>query len=456
MLPGRGELQIAGLFTTLVEDRDFDSEQMARFSRIITAIRELGIDPGICHAASSAAVIGGETDLLDMVRVGNGFYGFEPQTLVDTSPILSFHTRVIMVKTLYPGDSIAYHRRTRVTQEMRVATLPIGYSDGYPFNAIDKGAEVLIRGRRFPLIVYMSANHVTVDITDAPEIEIGDEVILFGQQGDQAITITEVAAWGNSSEYKVTTNISPLTPRIFRTEVEPDPQEAEAVAFPAPKPDPKHPVQQAYEIWSATYDSQDNPTRDLSARLCRQFLPAGPHTLIVEAGCGTGLNTDWLAAQTKDLIGFDFSDSMLAIARAKVTARNISLSQHDIREPWPAPAGQADVVTINLVLEHVDNLAVVIQSAARVLRTGGNLLITEYHPYRVAKGQGAQVERADGEVVLEISNFHHPLSEYQALATAHGFTIKTTTSWQSDAAGNPVQTGDDPLIALIIMEKTQQ
>ena len=214
----RRELALAGLFTTLVEDAAFDPTQITRLQEVVAAVKAQGIDPGIVHAASSAAAIQGTAPLLDMVRVGNGFYGFEPQTLVDTKPILSLRARVITVKTLLPGDSIAYHRRGLIERETRVATLPVGYADGYPFNAVDHGAQVLIRGRRWPLIVYMSANHVTVDVTGDPTIQVGDEAVLFGRQGAETISISELAGWAGSSEYKICTNLSPLLPRIFRTD----------------------------------------------------------------------------------------------------------------------------------------------------------------------------------------------------------------------------------------------
>ena len=97
---------------------------------------------------------------------------------------------------------------------MLLATLPIGYSDGYPFRAVDK-ADVLIRGKRWPLIAYMSANHSTVDITGAEGIEIGDEVVLIGTQGKNEITVEDVAQWGESSGYKIAIGMNPLLPRVF-------------------------------------------------------------------------------------------------------------------------------------------------------------------------------------------------------------------------------------------------
>ena len=129
-------------------------------------------------------------------------------------PVMSLKTRVIMVKKVYPGDTISYHRRLKVEQERLLAILPLGYADGYPFQAVNK-AQVLIRGRRWPLIVYMSANHATVDITGSESIQIGDKVVLFGAQENETISIMEVADWAESSVYKVATGMSPFLPRIF-------------------------------------------------------------------------------------------------------------------------------------------------------------------------------------------------------------------------------------------------
>ena len=102
----------------------------------------------------------------------------------------------------------------REEKETLLATLPLGYSDGYPYQAVNK-AEVLIHGRRWPLVVYMSANHATVDVTGSEGIKIGDEVVLFGTQEGRTISLTEVAERANSTVYKVAAGMSPFLPRIF-------------------------------------------------------------------------------------------------------------------------------------------------------------------------------------------------------------------------------------------------
>ncbi len=206
-------VQIEGIFTTLVEEHEMDQIQIERLLAVCESATSEGIEVGIKHAASSAAVMRQHVPMLDMVRVGNAFYGFESERMDDILPTMQLKTRVILIKDVKPGDSIAYHQRGKVERDMKLAVLPIGYADGYPFHAVNKG-DVLIRGHRHPLIVYMSANHVTVNITGYETIEVGDEVVLFGTQGTEEISIREVAQWGNSSEYKVVTGISPLVPRI--------------------------------------------------------------------------------------------------------------------------------------------------------------------------------------------------------------------------------------------------
>ena len=210
-LPG---IIIEGVFTTLAQEDDFDLLQIERFNKVCDAAQKMGISVGIRHAASTDALAKYPTSYLDMVRPGNCFYGFEPQPNMDLKPVMSLKTRVIMLKKVFPGDTISYHRRLKVAEERLLAILPLGYADGYPFQAVNK-AEVLIRGRRWPIIVYMSANHTTVDITGSENIQVGDEAVLFGAQAGQAISISEVAAWAESSVYKVATGMSPFLPRIF-------------------------------------------------------------------------------------------------------------------------------------------------------------------------------------------------------------------------------------------------
>jgi alanine racemase len=207
------ETLIEGIFTTFTEDPEFDRVQLDRFLQVCDASAQKGISLGLRHAASSAAVATFPESFLDMVRPGDAIYGLEPLPNLDPRPVMSLKTRVIYVKTLRPGDSVSYHRRFTAERETLVATLPLGYSDGYPPQAVDQ-AEVLIQGRRWPLIAAVTANHSTVDVTGAERVQIGDEVVLFGTQGGEELTISEVADWADSSVYKVAIGMNPTLPRV--------------------------------------------------------------------------------------------------------------------------------------------------------------------------------------------------------------------------------------------------
>ncbi|UCC71589.1 MAG: alanine racemase [Gemmatimonadota bacterium] len=207
------EIAIEGVFTTLTEEPDFDPVQLDRLMQVCDAAENKGISVGVRHAASSLAISNFPDAFLDMVRPGNAVYGLEPLANLDLKPVMSVKTRVIYVKRLRPGDSVSYHRLFTAERETLVATLPLGYSDGCPPQGVEE-AEVLIRGRRWPLIAAVTANHSTVDLTGAADVQIGDEVVLFGRQGGEELSIGEVAARAGSSVYKVAIGMNPLLPRV--------------------------------------------------------------------------------------------------------------------------------------------------------------------------------------------------------------------------------------------------
>jgi len=128
--------------------------------------------------------------------------------------VMALKSRIVYLKTLRPGDSISYHRAFTAKKETRVATIPTGYSDGYPYQ-IDNRGEVLIGGNRCPVIGLVTANHLTADVSGLSNVELGDEVVLFGKQADQEITVEEVAAWANTSVYKILIRMNPLLSRIY-------------------------------------------------------------------------------------------------------------------------------------------------------------------------------------------------------------------------------------------------
>lgn len=213
-------LEIEGVFTSLTEEKQFDKEQIKRLTSIWDSANKKGIDLGLRHAASSAAIIDYPGAYLDMVRPGITLYGYYPsarafnEKRIDLKPSLKLKTCVLYVKTLRPGDGVSYHRPFKAQRETKVATLGIGYSDGYSHHLVEK-TDVLIGGKRCPLIAAITANHMTAMLPDDSEVKIGDEVVVIGKQGNEEIALEEVANRLGESEYKLLIGMNPLMNRTF-------------------------------------------------------------------------------------------------------------------------------------------------------------------------------------------------------------------------------------------------
>ncbi|HEY8560707.1 MAG TPA: class I SAM-dependent methyltransferase [Pyrinomonadaceae bacterium] len=188
-------------------------------------------------------------------------------------------------------------------------------------------------------------------------------------------------------------------------------------------------VQQAYNAWSETYDAVENKTRDLEARAIRETV-SGENLEILEIGCGTGKNTEFLRRLAKSLIGADFSAEMLERARRKITAPNVEFRRLDLREAWDFPDDSFDLVTCSLALEHIENIDFVFAEANRVLRTGGGFYFGELHPFKQYQGSKARFETGAG--VFELECFVHHVSEFFAAAVRHDFGVARLAEWFDD------------------------
>lgn len=155
---------------------------------------------------------------------------------------------------------------------------------------------------------------------------------------------------------------------------------------------------------------------------------------VLELGCGTGKNSEWLAAQAADLVALDFSAGMLAVARRRVSSPNARFVEHDITRAWPVADGVIDVVVGNLVLEHVRDLAPIYSEAARVLTPGGRLFLCELHPHRQLRGGQAHFVDVETNEVVSVSAFQHSVSEYVTGALDAGFTLRALGEWLEDDA----------------------
>ena len=177
-------------------------------------------------------------------------------------------------------------------------------------------------------------------------------------------------------------------------------------------------VRAAYDRWSRTYDTMPNVTRDLDATLLRAALSGVPLGAVLEPGCGSGKNTQWLVKHGS-VTGLDISTQMLA--RCRTAAPEAVLHVADLTQSWPVDDETMDTVVVDLVLEHIEDLDHIAAESARVLRGGGRLRVCELHPWRQLQGKAARFEEA-GEWV-EPPVFVHTTAEYITAFLRAGFVL---------------------------------
>jgi len=195
-------------------------------------------------------------------------------------------------------------------------------------------------------------------------------------------------------------------------------------------------AQKAYNAWAHQYDTNINATRDLNAEVLRRqpFDLTGKRLL--EIGCGTGLNTIWLADRALYVVSMDLSEGMLKKAHSRLRTLHTSVLQADITEPWPLRQ-TFDGIVANLVLEYVKHLEHVFREARRVLLPSSLLYIGELHPYKQLQGTQAKYRNAEtGQDVL-VPAFHHHVSEYINAGIESGFALRRIGEWQHESDTGP-------------------
>lgn len=227
-------LDLDGIFTHFASadepDRAFTERQIERFDALLGALAERGLEPPRVHAANSAAALrfrraAGRA----LVRPGIAIYGTPGEIAADADegswapggespfrPVLSWHARVLAVKTLRAGESVSYHRRYVATGEERIALLGVGYGDGWPYGLSGKGS-VLLRGRPVPIRGVVCMDLTMVDATGLPDLEVGEVATLIGRQGEARQTVEEVGRTAGLMSYAVLTGIGPRVRRRYRT-----------------------------------------------------------------------------------------------------------------------------------------------------------------------------------------------------------------------------------------------
>ncbi len=215
-------LEIVGIlshFATSDErDKTFAYRQLERFRKAIDEVKSAGVEIPLRHIANSGAILDLPDSCFDMVRPGISLYGVYPSNETSESfpvrPVMSLRSSVVLVKEVPANTSISYGRKYVTSVATRVATVPIGYADGYSRLLTDK-SEVLIRGRRFRTVGVICMDQLMVDIGESADITVGDDVTLMGCSGSDCITAWDLAGRINTTPYEVLCAVSARVPRLY-------------------------------------------------------------------------------------------------------------------------------------------------------------------------------------------------------------------------------------------------
>jgi alanine racemase len=224
ILKGYPNLELEGLFTHFAtsdeDDLSFSNQQLSTFNKLLAEIKKEGIDIPLVSAANSAATFKMPESRFDLVRVGMAMYGFRPDKNfdygVDLKPILTFKTQITQLTEIPKGDSVGYGRQFLAQRPTLVATLAVGYGDGFRRTPKNWG-EVLIHGQRAPLIGRVAMDQAAIDVTDVKgDVRRGDEVTLIGKDGQQTLSVEDVAESLETIPYEVVTGLSGRVERIYK------------------------------------------------------------------------------------------------------------------------------------------------------------------------------------------------------------------------------------------------
>ncbi len=212
-------LYIEGIYTHFAtsdeRDKSFAHLQFDRFLNVVKEIESYGIKIPLKHCANSGAILDMPETYLDMVRPGVMLYGYYPSlevlNKIELKPVMTLKSKISFLKEVEPGTSISYGCRFIAKEKTRIATIPIGYADGYRRSLTNVG-KVEINGEIFPVVGTVTMDQIMVDVGLNTEVKVGDDVILFGSKN---LTAWDVAKWLNTIPYEICCNVSSRVPRVY-------------------------------------------------------------------------------------------------------------------------------------------------------------------------------------------------------------------------------------------------
>ena len=201
-----------------------------------------------------------------------------------------------------------------------------------------------------------------------------------------------------------------------------------------------------YNAWAYQYDNNINPTRDLDKTVTRESLSNIDFYKVLELGCGSGKNTEWLITKADKLVGLDFSKNMLDLARNKVKTDKVTFINADLNENWPVNDNSFDLAVTNLTLEHIEALDHIFNSLFMKLTQGGKCFVCELHPKKQLSGSKARFEENGSEIELDV--YYHSELEYIESAEKAGFNLIAKKDWYDNEK-------DVPRLISLLLEKTK-
>lgn len=216
-------LELEGVLSHFAEmeitDKAFSKKQLDLFIKALGIIEGLGYSPPCVCMANSSAIVDYVESHFNLIRPGLMLYGSYParrfRKMIDLRPLLKLKTRVLQTKKVPAGFPVSYGRTFITERDSVIATIPIGYGDGLPRRLSSNRGEVLVRGRRAPIVGLVCMDLTMIDVTGINDVAVGEEVVIIGPQGDDEITVEEVAEKVGTVSYEILCNISPRVPRLF-------------------------------------------------------------------------------------------------------------------------------------------------------------------------------------------------------------------------------------------------
>lgn len=216
-------LKIEGIFTHYFKadskDKTEADRQLVLFTRMVDGLKAAGISFEIRHISNSAGIMEMPNDLYDMVRAGISAYGLYPSEEMDQDacvlyPAMQFKSRIVHVKMVKKGETVGYGGTYRLPEDKMIATVGVGYADGYP-RALSNQGRMLVHGCYAPVVGRVCMDQTMIDVSGITGVQVGDEAVMFGTQGDKCIPVEELAAMSASFNYEFVCDISRRVPRIF-------------------------------------------------------------------------------------------------------------------------------------------------------------------------------------------------------------------------------------------------